>query len=98
MANGKRTIVEIMTYVDRNSLTPARERLHRVIETFVRDYAEGIKRCFDVTYYETTVIDTDEPDIARVMSEQIKAAVDGARALVLTPEWKSYEANVGAYG
>lgn len=88
-----RILVEIMTYVDFNSMTPSRERLHEMLTDFVEANQLGIRQVFDATYFEGTSVNTN--DIPR-LKETMAAAIEGSRAVVTSPEWKNFEASVGS--
>lgn len=86
-------MVEILTYVDANSLTPQRQHLHRVIEEMLSHHALGIKMLFDASYYDKTVVDRED---AEGIYPAIESALEAGRSLMQTREWKSFAASVGS--
>lgn len=94
MWGDQRVVVEIMTYVDGNSLTPLREHLHREVESVLREHAFGIKTMSDSFYYDKTVVEREDADrIYPAMDDALKAT----RELVQSKEWAGFAAGAGSH-
>lgn len=86
-------VVELMTYVDNNSLTPHREALRDRILEFQRAHAWGIQLAADSVYFTRLAV---PPEIAgQDMQGLIHAARPAMDALLGTPEWTHFINSVG---
>jgi hypothetical protein len=84
-----RVMVEMMTYVDWNSLSQPRIELHRKISKMIQDHQFGITQCFNVAHYEQGMLEEDQHS---EVTPSITAALEAARDLVRTPEWTAFAA------
>lgn len=83
-----RVVVEIMTYVDHNSLTDAREELRDVLTEFQQRRSFEAKVLFDATYFKAATIPADVGQ--EQVQEMIFQAVEEADKLVECPAWVDF--------
>jgi hypothetical protein len=84
-----RVVVEIMTYVDWNSLSMPRIDLHKAISKVMSEHQFGMRQCFNLAYHEQAMMEQEEMD---GVFPAITAALEASRALVKSAEWQQYEA------
>lgn len=84
-----RYVVEMMTYVDHNSLVASREALRDRLREFQDRYAFEIKVLFEATYFNEANV---PPDMIDSANERLLTMARAAKALVNGPEWQQFVA------
>lgn len=96
MASNACRRVEIMTYIDHDSMTPSRERLHEELTTLANNHREGLRELYETIVIQDKHIPTDAEDPER--PQMIKSALLAACELTIDPVWTRFITSIGTTG